>query len=78
MEKRCEALSEGESDISKLINFEKTEDNIKEMKNILKAKEKFNDFMDAYNQIDKKYQLTAFEMCFKDINDRRNRHNNNN
>lgn len=67
------SLPNDESEILKNINFEKTEGNFKEMQNILKAKEKFNDFMDAYDEIDKKYQATAFEMCFKEIEHRRNK-----
>lgn len=73
MEKSNNSLSDEELEISKIINFEKTEDNLKEMQNILKAKEKFNEFMDAYNKINKKYQLTAFEMCFKEISNRRDK-----
>ena len=77
MEKSYNSLSDEELEISKIINFEKTEDNLREMQNILKAKEKFNEFMDAYNKINKKYQLTAFEMCFKEIGNRRNKKQNN-
>lgn len=68
------SISDDESEFLKAINFEKTEENFREMKSILKAKEKFNDFMDAYDVIDKKYQATAFEMCFKEIEHRRNKH----
>lgn len=73
MKRNDNSLSDEEIEINKLINFEKTDDNLREMQNILKAKEKFNEFMDAYNKINKKYQLTAFEMCFKEINHRKNK-----
>ena len=71
--KQEEEVTEEENEFLKAINFEKTRENFREMKNILKAKEKFNEFMDAYNEIDKNYQMTAFEVCFKEIENRRHR-----
>ena len=74
MEKSQEnSITNDEREFLETINFEKTQENFREMRCILKAKEKFNEFMDAYIEIDKKYQITAFEMCFREIENRRNK-----
>lgn len=73
MENQHNLMTNEESEFLTAINFEKTQENFKEMRSILKAKEKFNEFMDAYIEIDKKYQATAFEVCFKEIENRRHK-----